>query len=134
MTKMKSIYALSLANFIILCYLAWIKYKVDECLSCHRVPVLPINDITLAIIGALAALGVAIFYYGSFKLKFFKYFLLFYVILIIGFCSFLQMSQYIIYKDFCKLCFASALVFYIIFGLLIFDIILRPLNIKTDET
>ena len=133
MARIRLIYVLSLVNFSILCYLAWVKHKIKGCQSCHTVPLLPINDITLALTGALAALFLILLYYGSFKVKYIKYFLLIYVALISSLCSFLQMSQYILYKDFCKLCLTSTFVFYLIFGLLVFDFVLQPLCLKKNE-
>jgi len=61
----------SLLNALLLCYLAW--EKNTGCSLCHRVPFLPVTDVTVAVIGIMASLALAIIIIFTNLVKFFNY-------------------------------------------------------------
>lgn len=64
---------LSLLNGILLAYLTWQKYVGGGCPGCHKVPFIPVTDVTVAIAGLGFSLFLAALIYFSKQVKLFRY-------------------------------------------------------------
>lgn len=116
---------LSLFNVLLLCYTAWQKHYSLGCASCNQVFFFPVNSVTLALLGAVSSLILGILsliYMRSVILKIL-------LVIIVSFSTivavFLQAAQFIQMNNFCYLCFSAAIVFYIIFCLLLYEIVIK---------
>ncbi|MCF8012505.1 MAG: hypothetical protein K9L17_14090 [Clostridiales bacterium] len=120
----------SIINALLLIYTGWDKYKSYECPVCHMVPFLPISDVALAIIGAISAVFLSVLCYLSQKNTVIKYFTLFIAFCCAGFSSFLIAGQLIQFHDICYQCLHASIGFYLIFVILAYTLIIKPLSQK----
>jgi len=118
--------ALSLLNAALLGYLAWQQHRTDGCPGYHQVPFLPINDLTVALAGAGTSLVFAIFTCFLLRMKVVRYGMLILAGVAAGFGSFLQTCQFLFGRILCYPCLAATMCFYLIFCLLLYNLVLRP--------
>ena len=137
----KTVFLFSLLNALLLCYLAW--KKNTECSLCHQVPFLSMTDVNLAVTGIIVSLALAIMVMFSCKVKLLNFSALFtrkhYQVKLLNcsalflafiaasLSSFLLTSQVLINKALCYPCLLSSIIFYLIFFLLFYEIVLKPI-------
>ncbi len=131
MSKLRMLTILSVINIFIFCYILWNKSNSGRCPACHYVPFLPISDIQLTVAGIIGAVALSIVIYFSTKTLILKYsaFVLSFLFTVFGF--FLLGGQLIFHMDLCYYCITTTMIFYIIFGLLLYDIIIK--NILSNK-
>lgn len=118
---------LAIFNVVLLTYTAWIKYFNEGCPTCNKFFFLPINSVTIALLGIAASLTLAVLSYFSISSKIFKYPMLLIALISASFASFLQIAQLLWAKNICYYCFSATIVFYLIFGFLFYEIIGKKL-------
>ena len=121
----KTVFLFSLLNALLLCYLAW--KKNTECSLCHQVPFLSMTDVNLAVTGIIVSLALAIMVMFSCKVKLLNCSALFLAFIAASLSSFLLTSQVLINKALCYPCLLSSITFYLIFFLLFYEIVLKPI-------
>lgn len=118
---------LSVFNVMWLIYTAWEKHFYKGCASCNQVLFFPINSVVLALLGAASALTlVALSLYLN-RSVYVRYLAIIIATLNAIFASFLQIAQFSTTRDFCSLCLTAAIVFYISFGLLLYEVVIKSL-------
>lgn len=124
---MNKIAFLSLVNIFPLGYLSWTKYGIGrECASCSNIPFLPVTDLTIALAGIIASLVLAAFSLSSHRLKLLRYVMLILAGVFAGFASLLVAGRLIFNMAPCYPCLAVSVGFYLIFSLLLYDILIKP--------
>jgi len=128
MLKLKILTILSASNIFIFGYILWEKLNSNRCPSCNNVPFLPISDIQLALAGTIGAITLLIIIYFSTKTLVLKYlaFVLSFFFTVFGF--FLLGGQLTFHMDLCYYCITTTMIFYIVFGLLLYDIIIKNIR------
>lgn len=121
----KTVLLFSLLNALLLCYLAW--KKDTGCSLCHQVPFLHVTDMNVAVTGIIVSLALAIMVIFSNKVKLLNFLALFLAFIAASLSSFLLTSQVLINKALCYPCLLSSIIFYIIFFLLFYDLVLKPI-------
>ena len=124
---MRKITVLSFLNSVLLGYLAWVRHAAGGCPGCHKVPFLPVNDVTLAISGSAAALLIAALSYFSGHVKSLRYPTTLLSAACATFASFLLAIQLLYYQTLCYLCLAGTAGFYLSFSLLLYDFTFKKL-------
>lgn len=127
--------ALCLINTLLLIYTAWTKYNPanTNCESCNgKFLFLPISDAGIALIGAGAALMLCLLMSLSLRFNWCKYLSLIIAALCAVIASALQFSQFKWAPQICYYCLISAIIFYVIFGILAYTVtfnhIINPKN------
>jgi hypothetical protein len=124
---MNKIAFLSLVNILSLGYLAWTKYGIGrECASCSNIPFLPVTDLTMAMTGILASLVLVTFSLFSHRFKLLGWVMLIVAGVFAGFASLLAAGRLLFNMAACYPCLAVSVGFYLIFGLLLYDILIKP--------
>jgi len=128
MKSRKALICISLINTILLLYTAWIKYNPQSsaCPSCGKTSFLPVSDVYIALSGAIACTMLIAFLFLSQKQILFNYLSVIIATVSAFTASFLQAVQFSVSSEFCYYCFISALLFYVIFIILIYNIIIKP--------
>lgn len=122
---------LSLLNMPWLGYIGWQRSQAGGCPSCHLVPFLPITDVAVAVAGMIASAVLAVLCYFVVSKKGFRYLTLLYAALCAAFASFLQISNLHVTGSFCPQCIVASIGFYLVFGLLLYEIMISPLFLQT---
>ncbi|NLI11806.1 hypothetical protein [Pelotomaculum propionicicum] len=119
----KTVLLFSLLNALLLCYLGW--EKNTGCSLCHRVPFLPVTDVTLAVTGVIASLALAIMIVFANRVKLLNCAAFLLAFITASFSFFLLTSQVLINKALCYPCLLSSIIFYIIFFVLFYDLVIK---------
>jgi len=118
---------LSATNTLWLGYIGWQRSQAGGCPLCHLVLYLPITDVAVAVLGSAASGVLAILCCFSVLKKRLRYFTLLYAALCTAFASFLQVSSLQFTGSFCRECLLAFSGFYLVFGLLLCEIVIKPL-------
>ncbi|AFQ43970.1 hypothetical protein [Desulfosporosinus meridiei] len=118
---------LSVFNAILLSYTAWEKHFLKGCAACNQVLFFPINSVTLALLGVASSLTLALLSLYIIRSVYLKYMSIIIATLNAIFASFLQVAQFAEAKNYCYLCLTAAIVFYIIFCLLLYEIVIKSI-------
>lgn len=132
--KINKITILSIVNTFILSYTAWVKYSLKGCPLCTYVPFLPINGVTVALVGIGASLTLAVLGYVYSNISISKYIAFIFATLCASFASFLQVAQFYGAKNFCYLCLTAAIIFYAIFAILFYEVIFKTVWLKMNPS
>ncbi|MEM3434356.1 MAG: hypothetical protein QXP27_09325 [Candidatus Methanomethyliaceae archaeon] len=122
---------LSLLNVPWLGYIGWQRSQAGGCPLCHLVPFLPVTDVAVAVAGMIASAALAVLCYFSISKKGLRYLTLPCAALCAAFASFLQISNLRITGSFCPQCLVASIGFYLVFGLLLYEIIIKSLFLPT---
>lgn len=116
---------ISIINSVLLGYATWQRAFNSDCRVCHYVTLLPVSDVTISVAGLIASLTLVILCY----LPYFKDRLRYITLLLsgsyAGFASFLQLSQAYFAGRVCLQCLTISAGFYLIFSILLYDIVIR---------
>ncbi len=134
---MKALYGimpkiLSLTNIVLLTYTATLKYNdsLTGCASCKAVYFLPVSDVFLALMGAGASLILFLLLcFNSGPARIFAFTI---TIACAVFASFLQALQFSSGKELCYYCFSAAIIFYLIFMLLFYQVMIRQIMLSIN--
>lgn len=118
---------LSLLNVSWLGYIAWQRSHAGGCPLCHLVPFLPVTDVGVEVAGMTASAFLAVLCYFSISRKGLRYLTLSCAALCAAFASFLQVSSLQSTGSSCRECLVAFGGFYLVFGLLLCEIVIRPL-------
>ncbi|HVJ48983.1 hypothetical protein [Desulfitobacterium sp.] len=126
------IYLLLILNIGLIITGVLVNIKV-KCPICHEVPFLPINDVELGVLGVASNIIIGILAYFT-KNKLSSYIMLLFSMFLSGFSTFLQIGRYILRGGYCPYCLSSTCIFYILFGIFLYNTVIKPLlnNINTD--
>lgn len=111
---------ISFINSLVLLFNIWIKYNIDACTSCNQSLPIPISSVTIALIGFVTALILTLITILSNKHKLFQIM----SILLAGICSFFASYLELIQIKWLKICYPctiSAILFYMAFGILLYQ-------------
>jgi peptidoglycan biosynthesis protein MviN/MurJ (putative lipid II flippase) len=122
---------LSLLNVSWLGYIAWQRSHAGGCPLCHLVPFLPVTDVGVAVAGMIASAVLAVLCYFVVAKKGLRYPTLLFAALCTAFASFLQLSNLHVTGSFCPQCLVASIGFYLVFGLLLYEIIIKSLFLPT---
>lgn len=122
---------LSLLNVSWLGYIAWQRSHAGGCPLCHLVPFLPVTDVAVAVAGMIASAVLAVLCYFAISKKGIIYLTLLYAALCAAFASFLQVSNLLFTRSFCSQCLIAFIGFYLVFGLLSYETIIKSLFLPT---
>ena len=99
-----------------------------KCQFCNYVPYFPINDVQLGILGVSSNVVLGVL------LNFSKYISLLFSSFLVGFSTFLQIDRYIFTQGgYRPYCLSSTVVFYVLFGLLLYNIVWAKLRIPNSR-
>ncbi|NCO66821.1 MAG: hypothetical protein COW32_08360 [Candidatus Aquicultor secundus] len=118
--------ALLLINALLLVYTAWLKYNGDACPSCNDLSSFEINGIYIASVGAFASLVLAGLYIATSFRKGLKLLLFILSAVFASLASYLQVIQFYSADDYCYFCLAAAVLFYIAFCAISFEVLIMP--------
>lgn len=118
-------------NVLWLGYIAWQRSHAGGCPLCHLVPFLPVTDVAVAVIGSVASALLAVLCSFSISKRNLRYLTVLYAALCAAFASFLQVSGLLITGSFCPQCFVAFFGFYLVFGLLLYEIVIKSLFLPT---
>lgn len=121
--KDKKLIYLALFNAILLIYTAWIKYDSEICPECSQNFTLPWSGVTVALAGVISSLILSLLIYLASRLNFIRYLALLVVTINASVASFLQIIQFSGNNSYCYLCLTAAIIFYLIFVVMVFDLI-----------
>jgi uncharacterized membrane protein len=124
----KAIISISVINTVLLLYIAWIKYAPQSsvCSSCGNTSFLPVSGVYIALSGAIVCAILAILLILGKNQKIFNILGVITATISAFTASFLQAVQFTISKDFCYYCFVAGILFYVIFLILIYEIVIKP--------
>lgn len=128
---MRAASPVSLLNVLWLGYIAWQRSHTGGCPLCHLVPFLPVTDVAVAVMGSVASALLAVLCYFSISKRNLRYLTVLYAALCAAFASFLQVSGLLITRLFCPQCLIAFFGFYLVFGLLLYEIIIKSLFLPT---
>lgn len=124
---------LSVFNVIWLSYTAWEKHFLKGCASCNQVFYFPISSVALALLGVASALTLAVLSLYLTRSLYIRYLTIIIATLNAMVASFLQIEQFTTSKTYCYLCLTAAIVFYIIFCLLLYEIVIKSIWSKIQD-
>jgi len=135
MRSRKVLIGISTINMCLLLYTAWIKYnpQASACPSCGRTSFLPVPDVYIALSGAIVCAILVMFLCLAKNKKMFYYFSAIVATVSAFIASFLQAVQFSSLKEFCYYCFIATLLFYVIFIILIYQVIIKPCFAKVES-
>jgi hypothetical protein len=114
-------------NFALLVYLLIEKLTSTGCAACHRVPLLPVNDITITAAGTLSSLSlIIIIYLVVFRnIERLKLGSLIISLISASFGMFLLEGQLALGKQICLLCLIGTIIFYLTFCYMFYLTVLK---------
>jgi len=124
--RFNKIAVLCLLNAILLAHTTWVRYNANSCPSCNQVSFLKVNGIYIAILGIVVSLVLAAIILFANRHTSLQYLALVISAISASFALYLQIAQFILSGRFCFPCLAAAAVFYIIFCILVLEILIRP--------
>lgn len=119
-------------NTGLLTYLAWQKNAVGGCPACHKVPFLPVSDVTVALVGATVSLILVFLVLPSASRDNLRYIVMMLAGGASAFGSFLLAGQIFFGWGICYPCLAATILFYLVFGILVYQIVIAPLLRSTS--
>jgi hypothetical protein len=108
-------------------YLAWQKHAAGGCPACHKVPFLPVSDVTVALVGATVSLILAFLILLSACRENLRYAVLVLAGSASAFGFFLLAGQIVLGWGICYPCLATTILFYLVFGILVYQTVITPL-------
>lgn len=134
MWKINTTTCLSLINAVLLSYTAWVKYTVKGCSSCNQIFFLPIDGVIIALIGVVASVTLAVLNHFSMRFSSLKYLTLLTAMLCASFASFLQFAQFFWAGNLCYFCLTATIIFYVIFGNLLYKVVIKSIWKKINSS
>jgi len=113
---------LLLFNMVLLVYIAWVKHRL-ACSTCGQLVVLPVDNVTVALIGALASLVLFVLTTLSGHTRFAKVFALALATGCTWVSLYLQIFQFRWQAGLCPLCLVAALNFLAVLVMLVYTVI-----------
>lgn len=119
-------------NTGLLTYLAWQKHAAGGCPACHKVPFLPVSDVVVALAGAAISLVLVFLIRLSASSEKLRYPALVLAGGASAFGSSLLAGQIVLGWGICYPCLAATILFYLVFGILAYQIVITPLLRNTS--